>query len=247
MRCPMRKFAAAVPLAFVLAFGAVRPASAQWAVIDVAAIAQAIEEYIVLQEQLSNMQDHLEQARQEYQALTGERGMERLLAGTVRNYLPADLRALTDAIAGAGWAYGTFADSARAFLEANVVLTPQQLAAFSAEDRAHLEATRQSTAILQALTQEALSNASGRFDGIQQLIDAIPGATDPKAIMDLQARIQAEQGMLTNESNKLQVLFQAMTAKDQADRLRRREQAIADVGSRREMVPLAFPSVELMP
>jgi len=243
----MRKLILAIPVALVLAFGAVRPAAAQWAVIDVAAIAQAIEEYMVLQEQLSNMQDHLEQARQQYQALTGERGMERILAGTVRNYLPADLRALTDAIAGAGWAYGNFATSARAFLDANVVLTPEQLASFSPEDRAHLEATRQSTALLQALTKEALSNSSGRFDAIQELIDTIPRATDPKAIMDLQARIQAEQGMLTNESNKLQVLFQAMTAKDQADRLRRREQAIADIGSRREMVPLEFPSLVSMP
>ena len=243
----LRKFTLAIPAVLVLAFGAVRPVSAQWAVIDVGAIAQLVQQYMTLQQQLTTMREHLDQSRLEYEALTGGRGMERLLAGTPRNYLPADLRALTDALAGAGAAYGAFSSSARVFLDANVVLTPDQLASFSPEDRAHLEATRQSTAILQALTKEALTNSSGRFDAIQQLIDAIPRATDPKAIMDLQARIQAEQGMLTNESNKLQVLFQAMTAKEQADRLRRREQAIADVGSRREMTPLVFPATAAMP
>jgi type IV secretion system protein VirB5 len=243
----LRKFTLAIPVVLILALGVVRPASAQFAVIDVGAIAQLVQQYMILQQQLTTMNAHLDQARLEYAAMTGGRGMERLLAGTVRNYLPADLNALTGALAGAGAAYGAFSSSAHAFLDANVVLTPDQLASFSPEDRAHLEATRESTAILQALTQQALTNSSGRFDQIQQLINAIPGATDPKAIMDLQARIQAEQGMLAGESNKLQVLFQAMTAKEQADRLRRREQAIADVGSRREMAPLDFPAVASLP
>ncbi|MFL6605775.1 MAG: type IV secretion system protein [Steroidobacteraceae bacterium] len=243
----LRKFTVAIPVVLILAFGDVRPASAQWAVIDVGAIAQLVQQYMTLQEQLTTMNAHLDQARLEYAAMTGGRGMEQLLAGTVRNYLPADLNALTGALAGAGAAYGAFSSSAHAFLDANVVLTPEQLASFSPEDRAHLEATRESTAILEALTKEALTNSSGRFDSLQQLITAIPRATDQKAIMDLQARIQAEQGMLSNESNKLQVLFQAMNAKDQADRLRRREQAIADVGSRREMEPLQFPAITAMP
>jgi type IV secretion system protein VirB5 len=243
----LRKFTLAIPLVLVLGLGAVQPVSAQFAVIDVGAIAQLVQQYMILQQQLTTMNEHLDQARLEYAAMTGGRGMEQLLAGTVRNYLPADLNALTGALAGAGAAYGAFSGSAQAFLDANVVLTREQLASFSPEDRAHLEAMRESTAILEALTKEALTNSSGRFDSLQQLINAIPRATDQKAIMDLQARIQAEQGMLTNESNKLQVLFQAMAAKEQADRLRRREQAIADVGSRREMAPLEFPAIASMP
>jgi len=228
-----RKIHVAIPLVFILACGAARPASAQWAVVDVQAIAQLIAQYEALQRQ--------------FEALTGERGMERLLAGTVRNYLPADWRALIDTLAGADWAYGAFASSAREFLDANVVLTPEQLAVFSPEDREHMEAMRRSTATLQGLTKQALETTSGRFEAIQQLIDSIPGASDPKAIMDLQARIQAEQGMLTNESNKLQVLFEAMTAQDGAERLRRREQAIADVGSYQNLPPLEFPLAEAAP
>jgi type IV secretion system protein VirB5 len=242
-----KRLAFTIPVLLAMTFGTIRPASAQWAVIDVGAIAQLIQQYLTLQEQLTTMQNHLDQARRQYESMTGERGMERLLAGTVRNYLPADYRALVDAVAGAGWAYSAFSSSARAFLDANAVLTPEQLAVLSPEDRAHLEATRRSTATLQALTEQALANTSGRFAAIQRLIDAIPAASDPKAILDLQARIQAEQGMLTNESNKLEVLFQTLSAQDGAERLRRREQAIADIGSYRDLPPLNFPAVDVMP
>jgi type IV secretion system protein VirB5 len=93
---------------------------------------------------------------------------------------------------------------------------------------------------LQALTRQALSETSRRFGSIQQLIDAIPGAGDQKAILDLQARIQAEQGMLQNESTKLGVLYQAAQAEEWARQQRVREQAIASIGSLRDLPPLRF-------
>jgi type IV secretion system protein VirB5 len=234
----IRKASLALALVSVLTLCTLPTAHAAMAVIDTAAIARLVDQYKTLQEQLTTAQSHL-------QALTGKRGMERLLAGTVRNYLPPDWRALIDAVAGAGWAYGEFSDNARGFLEANAILTEEELARLSPEERAHIEATRRSTAMLQALTQEALSATSGRFESIQQLIDAIPGASDPKAIMDLQARIQAEQGMLANDSSKLHVLFEAVKGEQAAQRLQLREQGIADVGSLDELTPVAFSLPEI--
>jgi type IV secretion system protein VirB5 len=232
---------------FALSFGLVKPASAQWAVIDVGAIAQLIEQYITLQDQLTTMRDHLEQARQEYNSLTGGRGMERLLAGTVRNYLPADWRALTDAMNGATGAYGTLARSAEGLLAANTILKPEDLARFSERDRQQIESGRRSTAMLQALTHQALEQMSGRFQSIQQLIDAIPTAQDPKAVMDLQARTQAELGMIALDQGKLQSLYQAFTAEHGARRQRLDEMAIADVGSLRDLPPIQFRTVVAAP
>jgi type IV secretion system protein VirB5 len=82
----------------------------------------------------------------------------------------------------------------------------------------------------QALAQEALANASGRFSSIQSLIAAISTASDQKAILDLQARIGAELGMLQNEQNKLQILHQATQAQDAVNRQQEREQIIAGHG-----------------
>ena len=70
---------------------------------------------------------------------------------------------------------------------------------------------------------------------MQSLINAIPTATDQKGILELQARIGAEQGMLANEHTKLQVLYQAAQADEAASDQRTREQAIASVGSLRTL------------
>ena len=73
-------------------------AHAQWAVVDVGAIAQLVQQVAKMEEQLTTMQAHLRQAEQEYQSITGDRGMQNLLSGTVRNYLPADWQSLQAAI-----------------------------------------------------------------------------------------------------------------------------------------------------
>jgi type IV secretion system protein VirB5 len=235
-----RKLALALPLLIAMTFGFARPASAQWAVIDVASIAQAIQEYMTLQEQLTTTRDHLNQSRQQYAALTGARGMERLLSGTNRNYLPSSWNELATAMTGTGNAYGGLAASADAFVTASSVLSPAVLARLSPTERMHLDATRRSVAIQQALADQALRATSSRFATLQQLIDAISGASDPKAVMDLQARIAAEQAMLVNESSKLQVLYQAAQAEQLAQRQRLREQAIADIGSVSALPPMGL-------
>jgi type IV secretion system protein VirB5 len=94
--------------------------------------------------------------------------------------------------------------------------------------------------MLQATAQQALTTISGRFASIQQLIGAIGGARDQKAILDLQARISAEQGMLANDQSKLQVLYQAAQAQQWALQQRNREQAIADIGSLRRLPPMGL-------
>ena len=68
-----------------LTFGSA--AQAQWAVVDVRAIAQMTQQLSVLRQQLQTVQNQLTQAQREYQSITGSRGMDQLLRGTVRNYL----------------------------------------------------------------------------------------------------------------------------------------------------------------
>lgn len=215
-------------------------AHAQWAVIDVGAITQLVQEVTTLRQELSTTQQELSQAKSEYAAMTGNRGMDQLLSGTNRNYLPADWAEVQGVLQGAGGAYGSLASTVQSQIAANAVLTPQQIATLSSTEQAQLQADRSSTALLQALTQQALSTTSARFASLQQLIAAIPRATDQKASLDLQARISAEQTMLQNDEIKLGVLYQLARADDQAIDQRAREQAIADIGSFRNLPPLQF-------
>lgn len=205
------------------------PAHAQWAVVDVGAIAQLVQQVTTMREQLTTAQSHLIQAQQQFQSMTGVRGMQNLLALSpqMRNYLPADWAQLSAALQGANSALG---GQVRNTVNINAVLTAGQLDYLPAEVRTILEGARRSAALSQVTTRTALENTSNRFQSIQQLINAIPTAGDQKAILDLQARIQVELGMLQNEQTKLQVLQQVSLAEESAQQQRAREYTLAGRG-----------------
>jgi type IV secretion system protein VirB5 len=210
-------------------------ASAQMAVIDIRAITQMAQQLRVLQDQLANARNQLTQAQAQFAALTGTRGMERLLAGAARNYLPPDWEVFERTLRRVESSYAALGAQIEAVIEGNAVLTPAEMAHLVPDQREQLEAARQSAALLQVTSRQALQVSSERFATLQLLIDAIPGATDSKAALDLQARIAAEQAMLQNEHTKLMVLYQTLEAEDRAREQRARELAVAHIGSLRRV------------
>jgi type IV secretion system protein VirB5 len=155
--------------------------------------------------------------------------MGRLLAGTVRDYLPPDWATVQGALQGST-RYPRFAADVQNAMNATAVLSGPQLAALSPAAGTQLQAWRQTVALLQSLSHESLANSSRRFAALQQLIDAIAQAGDQKAILELQARITAEENMLQNEHTKLQVLYQGVQAQDWANAQRVRELTVAGHG-----------------
>jgi type IV secretion system protein VirB5 len=210
-------------------------ATAQMAVIDIRAITQMAQQLRVLQDQLANARNQLTQAQAQFAALTGTRGMERLLAGAARNYLPPDWEVFERTLRRVESSYAALGAQIEAVIEGNAVLTPDEMAHLVPDQREQLEAARQSAALLQVTSRQALQVSSERFATLQLLIDAIPGATDSKAALDLQARIAAEQAMLQNEHTKLMVLYQTLEAEDRAREQRARELAVAHIGSLRRV------------
>jgi len=193
-----------------------------------------------LDQQVATARSQLAQAQSEYAAMTGGRGMQLLLSGTNRNYLPSNWGQLAQVMSGSSSSYPALAAQASALVAANAVLAPAQVATLTATQQAELTAARQSPAMLQALSRTALANSSDRFASLQQLISAIGGAADQKASLDLTARITAEQGMLQNEQTKLQGLYQVAQSQEWARAQRAREQAIADQGSLRQLPPMGL-------
>jgi type IV secretion system protein VirB5 len=232
----MRSTRSGVAIVAVIALLAVAPvAHAQFAVIDVASVTQLIQQVQTAVQELQTAQSELAQARQAYQSMTGTRGMQNLLSGTNRNYLPTDVTSLQATLSGSGGTYGALASSVQAVMSANAVLSPTNLASLSAAERNAILAQRQAVALREGISQQALVNSSGRFAQMQQLITTMGSAQDPKAILDLQVRISAEQGELQAEQTKLQVLYQTLRAQQAAEEQVSREQAIADVGSLRTL------------
>jgi type IV secretion system protein VirB5 len=210
-------------------------AQAQWAVVDVGAIVQLVKEVKDLEQALQVAQSTLAQAQQAYSAITGGRGMQLLLEGTNRNYLPANWNQLIGAQNGAAGLYGALGSDVNATIQRNALLTPTYTQNFSPAENSQLNARRSAVALQESLTRQELANVSQRFAAIQTLINAIPTAKDEKGILDLQARIQVELGMLENESSKLHVLYQAAESQAQTERERSDEQAIVDIGHLRAL------------
>jgi type IV secretion system protein VirB5 len=157
--------------------------------------------------------------------------MQQLLGGVNRNYLPTTWNQLMALSQNSGGAYGSLSVSVQSIIGSNAVLSPQRLAMLSPADQQQILAARQSSATRLAISQSALVNASNRFAAIQSLINAMSSATDQKGILDLQARINAELGMLQNEQAKLLALSQAFQAQEAVAGEQQREQAIAGQGS----------------
>lgn len=216
------------------AFVAVAPMQARAGipVIDVTAVANLIQQITYWQQQISAMTNQLNQLQQTYNSMTGGRGMETLLnmSNLQRNYLPPDYAELMNVVNGSSGTYAGLSSQLQAVMSANAVLSGTQMSSLSPQQRQTVESGRKAAAMLASFTQSAYQNTSQRFSALQGLINMIGGASDPKAIQDLQGRVQAEQTMLTNEQSKLQTLFQVAQSEQWAQQQRVREQVIQGHG-----------------
>jgi type IV secretion system protein VirB5 len=201
-------------------------------VVDVAAIAQLMQQITYWQQQIGAMANQLNQLQQTYAAMTGDRGMAQVLPATTaeRNYLPNDYAELMATVNGNSASYSGLAGQVQAALQANAVLSNTQMASLSPETRALVEQGRQSAAMVDVMSRAAYEHTSQRFAALQQLISMISYAHDQKAAADLQVRVNAEQAMLANEQSKLQALAQVEQAAQANERQRTREQVIAGHG-----------------
>jgi type IV secretion system protein VirB5 len=226
----MRNYKFPIIVASLLACFAGAPmARAQWAVVDAPAIVQLIQEVQTMSQQLATAKQQLSQAQQALQTMTGDRGMAQLLSGTVRNYLPSNWAQVTGALQGSG-GFSTLSGDVQSLITTNAVLSSQRLATLSPAGQQLVLGSRQWGAMQQALTREAFANASSRFASLQSLIASISSATDQKGVLDLQARINAELGMLQNEQIKMQMLTQSTQAQQLALRQQASEQALNTQG-----------------
>jgi type IV secretion system protein VirB5 len=219
--------------AVCLALLVVEPSHATVPVIDVAALAQLFQEILYWRQQLQGMADQISALRNQLAIATGNRGLQGLMPQTVaeRNYLPSSIGALAAvANGGAGISPELGADFRGALVQTSM-LTPAQLAEFSAVEQAGVADTRAAIAERTALLESGILRSGQRFAALQSLIDAISIATDPKSVGELQARIAAEQAMVANEQVKLAALNAWAESQAMRAQWRRQEAAIAAHGT----------------
>lgn len=213
---PLRLYAAGIP------------------VVDSAAIAQDAANFakqmIEMANQLNTLKSQLDQQLKQYASMTGDRGMGQLLDGQTRNYLPDDwntVMKLLDNPSG----YGSLSSNIKGIIDRNKILSDSILDKKTSRTKEVIAERRRMVAMQQALSDETYKKASERIALLQQLVNKIGSSTDPKAIMDLQARIQSEQTHLQNESIKLQALSQELQNLERTYKLKEMERSADSAGT----------------
>lgn len=202
----MRHMAAAIAVTVALGAGGSPSALASGIpVIDVASIAEAIRQYEQMVAQLEQLQGQLRQAKQQYESMTGTRGMERMLRGEANEVIPTSWQETLQQMNG-----GQINDLANSIKQAASKLDQATMDRLLPSSTAQAsQSFANSAASAQASAGQAYELSTQRFQRLQQLMDSIPQATDPKAIADLQARIGIEQTVLQNEAIKMMALAQS--------------------------------------
>jgi type IV secretion system protein VirB5 len=95
-------------------------------------------------------------------------------------------------------------------------------------------------AINLATGQATVQAGAMRLAGLQQLQSGLDTATNARAVLDLQARIQAEQAMIANDQMRLQGLAMTQTAQAQLQTQRDQERAAAASQARLSLYQAAF-------
>jgi type IV secretion system protein VirB5 len=204
----LAKLAAAV----ALALAAHSSALAITTVIDPAVLRQSIQQVHAWSQQYQQMQSQIAQLQQARAAMSGDRGMAGLLGSQNRGYLPANWNHAMTTLDQGGTSYTALANVVRQIKEAQAVLSQQEVGRMTPQMQQYLEQTRNLAASQQALGQSAYNTAAQRVQTLQALTNALNNQVDPKAVMDLQARIASEQTALANDQAQLQAVAQLTTA-----------------------------------
>jgi len=213
----LRNRCAAIATALLVLLGSagyVPKAHAGIPVIDVANLAQAIENIVAWGQQYQQMAQQYQQMRQHYESITGTRNLGAILNNpALREVLPPDLVQLYNAVH-----YGNMSAAASAIRNLGMI--------YDCEDRVGDEQVR-CRAVLnvnsqsQAFARQALEIVTGRVDQIEGLMLRINTTEDPKAIAELQARLQVETAQVANDQNRIAVMRQlAQLEKEKAEQSR---------------------------
>lgn len=202
-------------------------ASAQWATFDISNFMQNLQQVQQLNQSLQDMQNQLAQLRQQtaqaqqtYNAMTGTRGMGNLIKGSVSDYQ-------TGLYNQSQGNTGAIAQLAAAIKEKAGYLSTQNMAGINSAYQQQLQRNGDDAANQQAQAQMVFQHSGDEFQNIQALMGEIDQTQDPKAIADLQARIQIQQVTLQNQLLQAQAMAAMTAAQDRVDQQRESQEIMS--------------------
>lgn len=219
----MKKLTLSLILAGGLSLSSV--AFAQIPVTDGASIAQSVAQQVETiakwKLQYDQMMSQIEQAKQQYESLTGSRGLGNIMNDpALRDYLPGDWQGVYDSVRNGG--YSGLSGRGASVYNANKIFDSCQHVT-TGEERTACEARAVKASQDKGFALDAYDAAKSRINQIDQLMGKINQTQDPKAIAELQGRIAAEQANIQKEQTKLQLYAMVAAAEEKVQAQRQHE------------------------
>ena len=194
-------------------------------------IAEFAQTVVQWGKEIAEMQAQYQQMVTQYESMTGSRGYSDLLSDSqhqqARRYLPdnaADIIGLANNTGG----YSSLHDALASIKQESTILDSNTFGSETAAIQWNAEMDRAATN--KAVSMAAYSAAAQRMANMETLLTEISQTEDPKAIAELQSRINAEQGFIQNEQAKLQALSMLVSAEQQISQQQARETSIRMAG-----------------
>jgi type IV secretion system protein VirB5 len=203
------------------------PARAQIVVYDPTSYAKILQQAQTALNQLQQLQQQVAQGQQLLTSLNQISNVNALASSlqqpAMRAFLP-NADAFVSAARGDLAALGAIGARAQAIRDANQIYSPPP------GDRDDVAAAGETV----------VDTATSRLTGLKQLQSALDTAPNARAVLDLQARIAAEQAMIANDQMRLQGLAMMQAAQEQVQTQRERERAAAASDARLALFRKAF-------
>ena len=184
-------------------------------------IAAQVETIAKWKMQYDQMMSQIEQAKQQYESLTGSRGLGNIMNDpALRDYLPADWQGVYDSVRSGG--YNGLSGRGASVYNANKIFDSCAYLKVD-EQRTACEARAVKASQDKGFALDAYDAAKSRINQIDSLMAKINQTQDPKAIAELQGRIAAEQANIQNEQTKLQLYAMVAAAEEKVQAQRQRE------------------------
>jgi type IV secretion system protein VirB5 len=222
-RSPRRRILLPAVLALGLGMGHAPQAHATGIpVIDIANLIQTIQQVLNDITEISNQVQQIEQLQAQVESINGSRMLGNFAnSAALQNYIPANAYSYINAVDTGG--YSGLSGTARSLRDASMVYNCEGLAdALRTRCQAELAQPYQQKGLL----QDAMSTASGRLSQIRALMNQIDATADQKAVQEIQARISAENAMLSHEVSQIQMLSGMADSEERIERSRQRERQL---------------------
>jgi type IV secretion system protein VirB5 len=195
-------------------------------VIDVANLIQTTQQVTNDITKIENQVQQITQLQNQLTSMTGVRNLGNVFNNpALQNYVPAQAYTFVNAVDSTG--YAGLSPTGKTLRDSGMVYNCLDLTgAAQTSCQARLAQPYQDKGLL----QDAMKAAAGRLNQISALMGQINATTDQEAVLEIHARIGAENAMLTHEMSQIQMLQGMADSEDRIARSQDRERQYQMLG-----------------